>query len=109
MLKSLSLSVQFQLQSLTFFKIEEILVAVDLQLAAGRLIAGDDGVFMHLQGTAGNLGADRSLNSCCKSSSLVVAVDDKQDFPCIRDSRDTDRKSLLSRESCSHRCRRNGS
>jgi len=63
----------------------EVLVGVNLQLAAGSLVAGDDSVRMHLERGDGPGMVYAALYAVAKGAGLVVAADEKENLLGIAD------------------------
>lgn len=79
---------------LILFDVQKILVGIHGQLAAGRLVAGDDGAVVHLKGGAGPLLAYAALHRRRQRPGLIVPVDEDQDLFGIRHRADAYRQGL---------------
>ena len=68
----------------------EILVGVDLQLAAGGLVAGDDAVGMQLQSADRPRMIHAAFDAVAQGARFVVAIDDQQDLLGVAHRADAD-------------------
>ena len=83
-----------KLQSFLLLNIQEILVGVHGQFAAGGFVAGDDRAVVHLQGGAGPLLAYAAFHCGGQGAGFVMAVDQDQHFLGIRHSANAHGKGL---------------
>ena len=72
------------------FDVLEVLVSADLELRTGTLVTDNDGLGVHLEGRAGPVLGDSTLDSRLEGTGLVVAVDQDDDLLAVSDCLDTD-------------------
>ena len=73
----------------------EILISINLQLAAGSFVAGNNSVGMQLEGANSPSMVNAAFNAVAKGAGLAVAGDEQQHLLGVADSADTNGKSSL--------------
>ena len=83
-----------RLESFALVDVEEVLVGIDAEFAAGHFIAGDVGVVVEVQGGNRPHLVDAAFDALLQGAGLVVAADEKQDFLGVRHRADADGQRL---------------
>ena len=82
--------VEGRLQEVVLFDVLEILVGVDLELAAGGLVGDNDGVGMELQAADGPHVVDAFLDAVLEGAGLAMAIDHDHHLLSVHHGADAD-------------------
>ncbi len=77
-------------ESFALVDVEEVLVGINAQFAAGKFVTGDVCVVVHVERRDGPHLVESAFDAFLQSSGFVVAADEKQDFFGVADCADAD-------------------
>ena len=82
-------------ESFKFFLVFEVAVGADFQFCAGRFVADDDAVGVHLDGADGPHVVDAFFYGVLQGTGFVMAVAEDEDLTGCHDGANTDSEGLL--------------